>query len=190
MVHPIIDQYYNSNPNYVRSAAFARAKGLSVNEKSTLSARMASPLPTAPSQDLAPEAAVARKPAAHHPVPGPGPTIPFSKLRSRTPETASLSGSGLGSVGRARALASMPEPPPAGLRAVTEPPPLVRQASAQQPPEQGNIKKKRRSLNQLDDVALPIQVAAQQAPEPEPSRTEYGNPNKIARFFPELTLSR
>ena len=28
MIHPIIDQYYNQNPTYVRSSGFAVSKGL------------------------------------------------------------------------------------------------------------------------------------------------------------------
>ncbi|KAL5611572.1 hypothetical protein BROUX41_000843 [Berkeleyomyces rouxiae] len=33
MVHPIIDQYYNRNPDHVRSSAFVQTKGLATNEK-------------------------------------------------------------------------------------------------------------------------------------------------------------
>ncbi|KAL2885931.1 putative glutamine amidotransferase DUG3 [Ceratocystis lukuohia] len=33
MVHPIIDQYYNRNPDHVRSSAFVQTKGLTTNEK-------------------------------------------------------------------------------------------------------------------------------------------------------------
>jgi glutamine amidotransferase len=67
------------------------------------------------------------------------------------------------------------------VRAVTAPP--VPRATNQQPPAQGNIKKKRASLGALDASywdSSPVM--------PEPVRTEYGNPNKIAQMFPELAL--
>jgi len=54
-------------------------------------------------------------------------------------------------------------------------------------PAQGNIKKKRASLNAVE--ASHYQHSAQQETSPvtpEPSRSEFGSASKIAQFFPEL----
>jgi glutamine amidotransferase len=66
-----------------------------------------------------------------------------------------------------------------------------------QAPSQGNIKKKRASLSAIDvpnyGLLNPASYADVEQPtpaqSPEPPRTEYGNPNKIAQFFPELNLA-
>jgi glutamine amidotransferase len=74
-------------------------------------------------------------------------------------------------------------------RALTAPP-LIRSAS-QQPPAQGNIKKKRASLGAVDGAHYGGglgQYFDTSPVTPEPVRTEYGNPDKIARMFPELAL--
>jgi glutamine amidotransferase len=67
---------------------------------------------------------------------------------------------------------------------------VIRSASSQQAvPAQGNIKKKRAgaTLTALEAVnTLPYVDTSPVTPEPE--RTEFGNPNKIARMFPELAL--
>lgn len=68
------------------------------------------------------------------------------------------------------------------------------------PQEQGNTKKKRRSLMDMEAVAVPVPF---EIPEPEPDPDpehelrpsspedrSYGDPVKIAKFFPELALSR
>lgn len=66
-------------------------------------------------------------------------------------------------------------------------------------PSQGNIKKKRASLSAVDAGHAPLNLAGfapyadANQPSPstaEPHRAEYGNPNKIAQFFPELNLAQ
>jgi glutamine amidotransferase len=78
------------------------------------------------------------------------------------------------------------------IRALTAPP--VIRAASQQPPAQGNIKKKRASLSAVEAVhhgggGVGLAQYFDTSPTtPEPVRTEYGNPDKIARMFPELAL--
>ena len=55
------------------------------------------------------------------------------------------------------------------------------------PPSQGNIKRKRRSLNALE-LAESRLIDADLVPPAASGRSEYGNPNKIAQYFPELRL--
>ena len=73
-------------------------------------------------------------------------------------------------------------------------PPISRQASASNPPNPpalGNIKKKRMSLSNLDQLPGPSPSSETEPPTPMSpvDRTSYGDPNKIAQYFPELTLS-
>jgi glutamine amidotransferase len=74
-------------------------------------------------------------------------------------------------------------------RALTAPS-IIRSVS-QQPPAQGNIKKKRASLSVVEAThggGGLAQYFDTSPITPEPVRTEYGNPDKIARMFPELAL--
>jgi hypothetical protein len=51
---------------------------------------------------------------------------------------------------------------------------------------QGNIKKKRRSLMMAEEIPASDDPDLSATDYDEPQR-EYGNPNKIAQFFPELS---
>ncbi len=176
MVHPIRDAYYDHSPYHIRSAAFVHTKGLAANEKSSLAARIDSPMPAPPSVE---PAETAHKKTL-------GPTIPLSMMRSRTPD--------LSSIARTRA-----PPMSAGESSHSTPPdirtltgiPIGRQQS--NPPSQGNIKKKRMSLSELEQNQGPtVAFTEPDPPTPDtpvaPIRT--GDPQKIAQFFPELHLSR
>jgi glutamine amidotransferase len=61
-------------------------------------------------------------------------------------------------------------------------------SAPQQPPSQGNIKKKRASLTTVDTHTSTLPQDSSPV-SPEPTRNEFGNPNKIAQFFPELGMS-
>ncbi|KAK0614297.1 nucleophile aminohydrolase [Immersiella caudata] len=61
-------------------------------------------------------------------------------------------------------------------------------SAPQQPPSQGNIKKKRASLTTVDTHTSTLPRDSSPV-SPEPARNEFGNPNKIAQFFPELSMS-
>jgi glutamine amidotransferase len=80
-------------------------------------------------------------------------------------------------------------------------PPLdIRQLSSPQtirdpakPQEQGNTKKKRRSLGGMENTYAPNQQQQQQQQQPSPipdspelRPSAYGDPMKIAQYFPEL----
>ncbi|KAK3988571.1 nucleophile aminohydrolase [Cladorrhinum sp. PSN332] len=198
MVHPILDKYYDRNPHHRRSAAFVRAKGLSANEKTRagISANvLPQPVPSIPSSLPHADATDSH----HNPkrLLGPSvPTIPFSVSRPRAPtETTSNS-----TIPRTRtplshaesALTnSTPSGPSSGAAASVPSPIVTVRSTTQQPPAQGNIKKKRASLSAVDagNHAAILNPYIDASPiTPEPTRTEFGNPNKIAQMFPELAL--
>ncbi|KAK3901158.1 nucleophile aminohydrolase [Staphylotrichum tortipilum] len=211
MVHPIMDQYYDRNPHHRRSTAFVRTKGLSANEKAT--SRVGTPFglpgsgPSAVSISQFPSPPEPHKQPLRVPT---GPQIPTSIFRSRTPDgfsstAASASTSTLPRVrtplAHAEPAPPTPEPaassssslqaPPMDVRALTAPP-VIRTAAAGAPlPAQGNIKKKRASLSAVEPAQSGglgglLQYVDTSPVALEPVRTEYGNPNKIARMFPEL----
>ncbi|KAH8908917.1 N-terminal nucleophile aminohydrolase [Coniochaeta sp. PMI_546] len=178
MVHPIMDKYYDRNPRHSRSAAYVQTKGLTANEKSAQ--RGATPVPT-PSTSL--EVEVHKRLL--------GPTIPFgNSSRSRLPETSNLP--------RTRTPLSFSETSAQpDVRSITEPPAI--RPIMNSTPSQGNIKKKRASLGAVEagigsltlgGIASYADLDQHSPLTPEPHRTEYGNPNKIAQFFPELNLAQ
>lgn len=172
MIHPIIDEYYNHNPYHCRSSKFAVEKGLVTNEKSA-TPRGVSPMPTPGlvHEDL-------KKGLAP-------PKMHDSIFRSLTPEMRVPVTSHL-----ARTLSS----DSSTMKAENSTAPLdirrIKTVPAGRPQEQGNTKKKRRSRPEIEPLVQP-------EPEPEPperpatpqrheGRVSYGDPAKIARFFPEL----
>jgi glutamine amidotransferase len=173
MIHPIIDEYYVYNPYHSRSSKFAVEKGLVTNEKST-TPRGVSPAATP---------GILTEDLKKHLPPS---KIQETLFRSLTPEMHSPLA--IRTIPSENSLKSYSENGNSllDIRRVT---PLVTRDPAR-PQEQGNTKKKRRSIVQVEP---PVQVE----PEPEriersdtsPERTNYGDPSKIARFFPELNLS-
>ncbi|KAK3359929.1 nucleophile aminohydrolase [Lasiosphaeria hispida] len=162
MVHPILDRYHDRSPHHRRSAAFVRARGLAANEKASTPGVPAS----MPSIEVEPQKKFL------------GPTIPIHMARSRTPEPLT--------VPRVRTPLSHTEPAPSDVRAITAPNGI--RSAAQQPPAQGNIKKKRASITTVDTYSCNSHHDSSPLT-PEPPRTEFGNPNKIAQYFPELSMS-
>jgi glutamine amidotransferase len=172
MIHPIIDEYYVNNPYHSRSSKFAVKKGLVTNDKGS-TPRAATPITT---PGLVLEDLKKHLPASE---------MQESVFRSLTPEMHSP-------------LAIRALPSDASLRSHSENStsllhirrvtPLPARDPAR-PQEQGNTKKKRRSI-------VAVEPPVQAEPDPEhvegaatPERTNYGDPAKIARFFPELNLS-
>ncbi len=177
MVHPIIDEYYSHNPYHSRSSKFVNEKGLVSNEKAT-PPRVDSPAPPFTSE-FAPEEL--KK------------TLPPSKLhetlsRNVSPESYASNGHRSPDSDAAR------QTPENGhttndVRRLT----LLSGRDPSLPQEQTNTKKKRRSVMEIEPVV---------EPDPAPTRLDrsstsssgerdsfYGTPAKIAKFFPELTLS-
>jgi glutamine amidotransferase len=173
MIHPILDEYYVYNPSHSRSSKFAVEKGLVTNEKGS-TPRAATPIATP---------GLLLDDLKKH--------FPPSKMqenvfRCLTPEMHSpLAIRTLPSDSSLRSHSDSSTNSLLDIRRVT---PLTVRDPAR-PQEQGNTKKKRRSI-----VAVELPVPPE--PEPEnieqlatPERTNYGDPAKLARFFPELNLS-
>lgn len=202
MVHPIKDQYYDRNPQHRRSTAFVRTKGLTANEKGASRAgtpfNLSSGIAAPPSLPHLADHAESSKQRFRGPT---IPTIPTSTLpRTHTPlshsETITSDPSSSSSIQSPTNNTSTGGTATNSLnttdvRALTSPP-LVRNTSQQQ----GNIKKKRASLSVAEAVNGGIGVGGGGLMQyfdtspvtPEPVRTEFGNPDKIARMFPELAL--
>jgi glutamine amidotransferase len=197
MVHPIMDQYYDRNPTHRRSAAFVRTKGLSANEKGTSTPGASFGIPA----QIPSVTSLAHLP--DHPEPHKQrfrgatiPNIPVNVFGTRTADgIASSSTLPRSRTPLSHAETLAPEPPttlqapPMDARALTAPP-IIRSVS-QQPPSQGNIKKKRASLSAVEATHGGggfAQYFDTSPITPEPVRTEFGNPDKIARMFPELAL--
>lgn len=157
MVHPIIDEYYNYNPYHSRSSKFVQDKGLVTNEKGT---------PPSLSPGGTP-----RPPNSENKRLGPS-NLHDSIASTLTPSMHSTSPAGTPSRDPEthRQLSSVQNIP-------------LREAK---PRELGNTKKKRRSLVGVENIP------AQQDTEPSPNEERevraaaYGDPLKIAQYFPEL----
>ncbi|KAK1594733.1 nucleophile aminohydrolase [Colletotrichum navitas] len=175
MVHPIIDKYYDRSPYHARSSAFVQTKGLMANEKisSLLSpAATALPSPETSKRNL-------------------GPTIPLGISRSHTPE----SGFGVsrnhtpepGFTGKSRSPSQLHEvSTPVDSRSILSI--SSTRINTPRPTVQGNIKVKRTAPEQVSphvDSDTESLVPEDQSQ----SRTEFGHPNKLSRYFPELTMS-
>jgi glutamine amidotransferase len=162
MVHPIVDGFSVPDPYHKRSSHFAHTKGLTTNEK----ARSASPLAT-------PDAALESQKSY------PSTMIPSSSTRSRTPETHAVPL-------RTRTPLSVVETPSSLNRASVAA--AQRSDISSKVASQGNIKKKRRSLN-VGELPHPAEYAdAEQQQQPDspvqgPSRSDLGTSEKAARVL-------
>ncbi|KAI7781549.1 glutamine amidotransferase [Diaporthe eres] len=185
-VQPIIDQFHHKDPWHRRSAGFVQSKGLAANEKTPTPLSMPNPAVAAPEGNLQAE--------MFHKRANLGPTIPFSLMRSITPQisrtTTSEAPSSFVAASPRPSLSTVDTSKSTDFRTVTGPP-VSRQASTSNPPALGNIKKKRMSLSNLDQLQGPSPSSETEPPTPMSpvDRTSYGDPNKIAQYFPELTLS-
>ncbi|KAH8790736.1 nucleophile aminohydrolase [Hyaloscypha finlandica] len=156
MVHPIIDEYYNYNPYHKRSSKLVQDKGLVTNEKG---AAQTTPGVT---NGKPPKSKVSslHESLASSLVPSMRSASSASPMLSPTQENAPLS-----------ELRNVISNLTASARDPTR------------PPELRNTKKKRKSLSSH----TPPQIM-QEDPEPDspPLRASYGDPLKIAQYFPEL----
>lgn len=169
MVHPIIDEYYSYNPYHRRSSKFAQDKGLVTNEKGV----------TSPSGT--PGLAIpARKPLASSPGNVARASIHDSIASTLVPSTNGVISPAPTPVNEAAPAVENQYPhPPSDIRQLTALQSLRIQNRSARPQELGNTKKKR--------VVLEGEEVEAAAPEPAtPPRTAYGDPLKIAQYFPEL----
>lgn len=156
MVHPIIDEYYNYNPYHARSSKFVQDKGLVTNEKGT--PRSLSPGGTRPPSNEHKRLApsILHDSIASTLTPSMHSTFPAGSP-SRDPETH-------------RQLSSVQNIP-------------MREAK---PRELGNTKKKRRSVVGIENISTHRDTEPSPNEENEVRAAAYGDPLKIAQYFPEL----
>ncbi|TAQ84886.1 hypothetical protein B7494_g6793 [Chlorociboria aeruginascens] len=160
MVHPIIDKYYSHNPYHTRSSKFAQDKGLVTNEKATL-------------HGVTP------------PIPQNGnPKKPQTSYITSTHLHESLASNLIPSMHSSRTISPTSphdKHPNMTWNGDLRPPFSLKLLRDAKPQEQHNTKKKRRSLPEVELVVA-------QAPENESpiSPRTFGDPAKIAQYFPEL----
>ena len=166
MVHPIIDQYYNYNPYHRRSSKFVQDKGLVTNEKGASGTPAVTPgianndhKKSLIAPGIRDSLASTLAPSIHTRTASPSLLAPLERvpLQQTSVNSATASASDL------RVLASLSN----------------REHS--KPQEQVNIKKKRASLSNYQP---PRTQSVPDSPEPRPAA--YGDPLKIAQYFPEL----
>lgn len=170
MVNPIIDAFSDRDPYHKRSSAFAQTKGLTTNEK-------AAPPVTSPVSTPGPD------PETHRRIISP--LIPSGVGRSRTPDPPLVTVRGRTPLSLSETASS--ETPSSDIRAVTDGPTQLTEVAARLP-SQGNIKKKRRSLN-VGEYPHPAeftepQVQTPPSPVQSPSRAgDYMTAEKAARVL-------
>ena len=156
MVHPIIDEYYSYNPYHRRSSKFVQDKGLVTNEKQ--------PNGTGTSPGLMPNLTLPANKKPLSPISRDLHQSIASTLISKVP-ARTKSPSANGSNGSSAS----------DLRQLTV---IQNQLKETKPQEMGNTKKKRAPNRE--------EVQEQQQEVESPVRTAYGDPLKIAQYFPEL----
>jgi len=157
MVHPIIDEYYNYNPYHCRSSKFVQDKGLVTNEKGTPSSRSPAVTPGILTHDH-------KRLAPSNLHDSIASTLTPSMHYSASPAVSPSADTDL------RKLSSVQNIP------TREP----------KPQELGNTKKKRRSLIGMENFPIQHNAAPPPPEETEVRAAAYGDPMKIAQYFPEL----
>jgi glutamine amidotransferase len=164
MVHPIIDDYYNYNPYHHRSSKFVQDKGLSTNEKQTTNGSSPSAMP-----NLAiPPHKKALSPTSRDLHASIASTLVSSSILSASP---ARSQSPLANGSNDRSVSDLSASRNSNLQ---------KEAKHQ---ESGSTKKHsptREEVQELERALVQANLA-----EPK-TRTAYGNPLKIAQYFPEL----
>lgn len=164
MVHPIIDEYYSYNPYHRRSSQFAQDKGLVTNEKGIVNGTTLVTTPGIPTRQTSNLSASLHDtltstltPSMH--------TISVSPALSPANENIPLRSS-----------------PLSDLRNSSFQSTSFRDSS--RPQQLGNTKKKRKSLSAIEppQVIHPVYEPELDSPPPR----NYGDPLKIAQYFPEL----
>jgi glutamine amidotransferase len=167
MVHPIIDQYYDRSPYHVRSSAFVQTKGLIANEK----AASAMPPPTT----------LIVEPTAQKRLLGSA--MPMGVSRSLASDRISV----------IKPISFNPsQQSPKAPENLFVHPEQGRREAHPKPVVQGNIKVKRKSLSSPESVQVAMIDSDPDSPVGDShrqSRSDFGHPQKLARFFPELALN-
>jgi len=156
MVHPIIDEYYSYNPSHSRSSKYVQDKGLVTNEKAALNGS------------------------------SPG-TTPGSSTTTSTKSKLSILHDSIATT----LVPSMHSASPTITTSRENDRADYRQLSSAQPrdtwkpQDTQNTKKKRISPTAIDISPSGTPTIEQELDSPPP-RAAYGDPNKIAQYFPEL----
>ncbi|EFX01339.1 glutamine amidotransferase [Grosmannia clavigera kw1407] len=187
MVHPIRDAYSTRGPAHTRSAAFVQTKGLVANEKNMLlPSRISGSFPAA-------VAGTDQHKPAH------ASSMSTSMLRARVPDATivnrpripyfssttanNVSHHAMDSNNNSTSTSTD------GLPAASVLASPARLLPSKQP-AQGNIKKKRMLLSEMEHTAVMPEHVEEQPLTPttpaEPPRNNFGDPHKIAQYFPEL----
>lgn len=182
MVHPIIDENYIQNPAHTRSSQYVAEKGLITNPTDKTCSPRTATLPPAPVSKTSPSSDSSDR---HVPLPVSRLSECMSSIsnRSLSPERANEN----------------------GYRSISNISNLSGRDPAK-PQEQGNTKKKRVSLMDLDPQTLnepdveyqPQSLQSQRHgratsasasinTSPSSDRTNYGSAAKITQYFPELS---
>ena len=157
MVHPIIDEYYNYNPYHSRSSKLVHDRGLTGDEKSRPNLTPESTtLPAATSRSLHDSVATTLTPSMHM-------SLPLSPSPDSMYNQAN-SDIDIRQLSSIKNINSLPN----------------------KPQEQGNTKKKRRSLSNRENQIQEQLLESEPEPVREARAVAYGDPMKIAQFFPEL----
>lgn len=174
MVHPIIDENYSQNPAHKRSAQFVAEKGLTTNPTSKPCTEAGTPTPSSVSASKTTSPSDSYNKHVSLPISRLNECMSGLSVRSLSPESTSDS----------------------GYR------PVLSGRDPSRPQEQGNIKKKRISLIEIDpqvprDADQDYQSLGSQTQwsgrvtsantSPTPDRTNYGSAAKITQYFPELS---
>ncbi|RDL31993.1 uncharacterized protein BP5553_09395 [Venustampulla echinocandica] len=175
MVHPIIDEYYNYNPYHQRSSKFVQDKGLITNEKGTLNSPASTPGISTANKKLGSSAPNSKPSNTQDSIANAD--FPLS-YDSRSP----MDGQTRGELSVSRD--HRPSTPPSDIRNITDienlhPLSNITNRTAR-PQEQGNTKKKRTWPEQ------DLETAQDENELDTPPRAAYGDPMKIAQYFPEL----
>lgn len=184
-VQDIKDKFYTSDPWQRRSAGFAHSRGLPTNEKTSTPLALSSPTLVITNSSR-PERVQSK---THL-----GPNTTYSLMRSATPQLARTTTPASAenfdpqtTPNRYRAtISSGSVAGNTDVRFVT-----ISADAPQRTPSQGNIKKKRMSLSDLPQTQGQS-TADELSPtplSPVERNTAFGDPAKIAQFFPELTIS-
>lgn len=188
-IEDIRDQFYTSDPWQRRSAGFVHSKGLVANEKT--SSPPALPSPSLVVTDSNRPGKIQNS-QTHL-----GPNTTYNLLRSGHPQPpqsgtlASPTDNGAPEIVPRQFRATVSIGSTAGntdVRSITISPDAM---SPQRTPSQGNIKKKRMSLSDLPQAQGQANTENSNSTplSPVERNTAFGDPAKIAQFFPELTLA-
>lgn len=191
-VQDIQDQFYTSDPWQRRSAGFVRSKGLVANEKTSSPPALPSPSLVVPSLAV-PDSSQPEKAQSKTHL---GPNTTYNLLRSghsqpsqaETPASSTENFAPQIMSSRSRTTASSGGAASStDVRSITISPDAL---PPQRIPSQGNIKKKRMSLSDLPQTQGQPNTETQipSSLSPIERNTAFGDPAKIAQYFPELTL--